>query len=279
MPRWSSPRAPATGVPGDPPAVALRLRDDAVVALPVRRRRAGDRRALRRHEALCRPRVRPAPGGRHRRSANGSATGSAPGEPGGGNAPEDQRVEARPTCTRCSPPWPGWPASSARAADAEEFADPRRRHEGCVQRRLPRRRPGYRGAGQDGNRYRQMHNVLALAFGIIPDAATTGRGRRPTWPPTSSQRGYHLDTGALGTKCLLPVLTRHGYADVAVQARRADDVPQLGLQARPTGPPRCGSTGRSSRAPGPLLPRHRGRLVLPVRRRHPPVRRQGLPHR
>jgi alpha-L-rhamnosidase len=61
--------------------------------------------------------------------------------------------------------------------------------------------------------YRQTANLLPLSFGLVPaaDRAAVVAGL----VADIEQRGEHLNTGALGTKVLLPVLTDAGYADLA----------------------------------------------------------------
>ncbi len=87
----------------------------------------------------------------------------------------------------------------------------------------------YRGAGQDGQRYRQVHNVLALAFGLTPDGETA-EAVAARLAADVKDRGYHLDTGVLGTKYLLPVLTQYGYADVAVRLAEQTTYPSWGFK-------------------------------------------------
>ncbi|MET8637340.1 family 78 glycoside hydrolase catalytic domain [Streptomyces sp. NPDC004680] len=61
--------------------------------------------------------------------------------------------------------------------------------------------------------YRQTANLLPLSFGMVP------KEHRQAVIDNLVQdihaRGDHLDTGALGTKVLLPVLTDAGHADLA----------------------------------------------------------------
>lgn len=61
--------------------------------------------------------------------------------------------------------------------------------------------------------YRQTSNVLPLRFGLVPPE------RRATVLESLvddiEERGGHLNTGAIGTKELLPVLTENGHADLA----------------------------------------------------------------
>lgn len=63
--------------------------------------------------------------------------------------------------------------------------------------------------------YRQTSNLLPLSLGIVPAAD------RPAVVAHLVQdirsRGVHLNTGALGTKLILPALTDAGYGDLAYQ--------------------------------------------------------------
>lgn len=61
--------------------------------------------------------------------------------------------------------------------------------------------------------YRQTSNVVPLSFGLVPE-----KYRKVVTDNLVADihaRGDHLDTGALGTKVLLPVLTDAGYGDLA----------------------------------------------------------------
>jgi alpha-L-rhamnosidase len=61
--------------------------------------------------------------------------------------------------------------------------------------------------------YRQTSNAIPLAFGLVPDEAVADVVANLV--ADIRARGDHLNTGALGTSVLLPVLTAHGHADVA----------------------------------------------------------------
>jgi len=69
----------------------------------------------------------------------------------------------------------------------------------------------YRGQGDDG--VRQTHQLLALDFGLVP----TARRSQVVNALVQAVHAHddHLDTGALGTKLLLPTLTAAGHADLA----------------------------------------------------------------
>lgn len=61
--------------------------------------------------------------------------------------------------------------------------------------------------------YRQTSNLLPLSFGLVP--ADRKETVLKNLVADIESRGNHLNTGALGTKELLPVLTENGYADLA----------------------------------------------------------------
>lgn len=146
--------------------------------------------------------------------------------PNGGNAPEDLRVSGTAylyvmlTSMRRSAEFLG------KDADAALFAD----HAAVVRNAfnetfLDRAAGHYRGVGDRG--YRQTHNVLAVAFGLTPDEATT-RGVVDSIVADVRAKGTKLNTGVLGTKYLLPVLTEHGHADVAYELAVQTEYPSWG---------------------------------------------------
>ncbi|WP_329525333.1 family 78 glycoside hydrolase catalytic domain [Streptomyces sp. NBC_01462] len=61
--------------------------------------------------------------------------------------------------------------------------------------------------------YRQTSNLLPLSFGLVPEEHR--RAVIDNLVADIHARADHLDTGALGTKVLLPVLTDAGHADLA----------------------------------------------------------------
>ena len=63
--------------------------------------------------------------------------------------------------------------------------------------------------------YRQTANLLPLSFGLVPAADRPAVLANLVADVT--QRGGHLNTGALGTKIILPVLTDAGHPDLAYQ--------------------------------------------------------------
>jgi alpha-L-rhamnosidase len=86
-----------------------------------------------------------------------------------------------------------------------------------------RRDDGCYAAPEDADQYRETSNVLALAFGLVPAPA-----REPLLARVAErvrERGLHLDTGIVGTRFLLPVLTRGGRADLAFGIARNQTYP------------------------------------------------------
>jgi alpha-L-rhamnosidase len=82
-----------------------------------------------------------------------------------------------------------------------------------------------RGNGDDG--YRQSHAVLALAFDLIPEAE---RHRVATRLARDvRERSYHLNTGALASKHLLPALTAFGHGATALAVAEQRTFPGWGF--------------------------------------------------
>jgi alpha-L-rhamnosidase len=146
--------------------------------------------------------------------------------PAGGNAPEDLRVSGTAylyvmlTSMRRSAQFLGKDADAAAfGANAAAVKD------AFNATFLDRAAGHYRGVGDRG--YRQTHNVLAVAFGLTPDEATT-RSAVDSIVADVRARGTTLNTGVLGTKYLLPVLTEHGHADVAYELAEQTAYPSWG---------------------------------------------------
>jgi alpha-L-rhamnosidase len=133
-------------------------------------------------------------------------------DPGGENAPEDKHVAATAylyRMQRVTAQMLRLLGDDAKAKDFDTQADAVR--DAFNARFLDRTAARYRGEGDSG--YRQAHNLLALAFGLVPDEL---RDRVAAGVAADAKaRGDHLDTGALATKVILPVLTATGHADEA----------------------------------------------------------------
>ena len=74
--------------------------------------------------------------------------------------------------------------------------------------------------------YRQTSNAVPLAFGLVPDDMV--RAVVDNLVADIEARGWHLDTGCLGTSVLLPVLTTHGHPDVAARVALQRTYPSWG---------------------------------------------------
>lgn len=135
--------------------------------------------------------------------------------PGGGNAPEDLRVSATAFLHAMLVSMRRSAGFLGKAADVEHFARGAATVRAAFNDAFLDHDAGYyRGTGDRG--YRQTHNVLAVQHGLVPDDATARRVVDSIVADVRS-RGTTLNTGVLGTKWLLPVLTRYGHADVAYE--------------------------------------------------------------
>ncbi|MEO3749561.1 family 78 glycoside hydrolase catalytic domain [Streptomyces sp. B6B3] len=85
-----------------------------------------------------------------------------------------------------------------------------------------------RGEGEHGTR--QSHQALALAFGLLD--ADERAAAAALLAADVAGRGDRLNTGALGTKYLLPMLTAHGHAARALAVARQPEFPGWGLWLR-----------------------------------------------
>ncbi|MGW7682691.1 family 78 glycoside hydrolase catalytic domain [Kribbella sp. NPDC054772] len=74
--------------------------------------------------------------------------------------------------------------------------------------------------------YRQTSNAVPLAFGIVPEDMVDRVAANLA--ADVEARGFHLNTGCLGVGVLLPVLTKHGYGDVATKVALQRTFPSWG---------------------------------------------------
>ncbi|WP_233843575.1 alpha-L-rhamnosidase [Dyella sp. 2HG41-7] len=130
----------------------------------------------------------------------------------GGNAPEDKRVAATAYVYRMADTMAQIERVLGDNEKARHFDAMAARIRNAFNRRFFDTTKGlYRGDGDDG--IRQTHQLLALGFGLAPEAQ---RSRvADALVQAVHAHSDHLDTGALGTKLLLPVLTATGHADLA----------------------------------------------------------------
>ncbi|MEV5963501.1 family 78 glycoside hydrolase catalytic domain [Kribbella sp. NPDC051952] len=89
---------------------------------------------------------------------------------------------------------------------------------------LDREAGRYRSA--DDPDYRQTSNAVPLAFGLVPDDLVDRVAANLA--ADVEARGFHLNTGCLGVGVLLPVLTAHGYDDVATNVALQRTFPSWG---------------------------------------------------
>lgn len=82
----------------------------------------------------------------------------------------------------------------------------------------------YRTPTQEG--FRQTSNILPLAFGLVPDEHQGAVFQRLV--DDLEERGARLNTGSLGTKQLLPLLTRYGRGDLAYRIAAQTEYPSWG---------------------------------------------------
>ena len=142
---------------------------------------------------------------------------------GGGNPPEDSRVPATAFLV----------AMLDAAGDiADVLGEPSefwREHAARARRAFVTTFLAGTGAvrGRDEDGYRQSHTVLALAFDILPEASR--QKAADLLAADVRSRGDHLDTGALATKFLLPVLTRFGHTATAWRVATQRTFPSWGF--------------------------------------------------
>ncbi|WP_254063463.1 alpha-L-rhamnosidase [Rhodanobacter sp. L36] len=133
-------------------------------------------------------------------------------DPGGENAPEDRRVAATAYLYRMATTMVDVEQALGNASQARHFSDMSKQVREAFNRAFFDATAGiYRGVGDRG--YRQTHNLLALAFDLAPPAQRTRIAA--ALAADVRTRGDHLDTGALGTKIVLPVLTATGHENIA----------------------------------------------------------------
>ncbi|QYJ14959.1 Alpha-L-rhamnosidase [Rubrobacter xylanophilus DSM 9941] len=75
--------------------------------------------------------------------------------------------------------------------------------------------------------YRQTSNAIPLAFGMVPEEYEARVAE--SLAEDIRARGNHLNTGALGTRVLLPVLTEHGYKELAHAVANQSTYPSWGF--------------------------------------------------
>lgn len=81
--------------------------------------------------------------------------------------------------------------------------------------------------GAKRTKYRQTSQLVAIAFGLVPEE-NLGKVV-DNLVKDIKDKGYHLDTGCVGSKEILPVLCDQGYADVALKIATQTTYPSWGF--------------------------------------------------
>jgi uncharacterized protein YjdB len=76
-------------------------------------------------------------------------------------------------------------------------------------------------------RYRQTSQLVPLAFGLVPDAYKDAV--LANLVKDIKEKGDHLDTGIVGAKLILPVLSDNGYGEVAYKIAQQTTYPSWGF--------------------------------------------------
>ncbi|KAJ7184949.1 bacterial alpha-L-rhamnosidase-domain-containing protein [Mycena filopes] len=146
--------------------------------------------------------------------------------PLGGNPPEDPRVPATAFLYHMLDTMSTVATVLGNTADASTFASQAAAVKTAFNAAFLSSSAGhYVGSNDDG--YRQSHNLLALAFNLVPNA-TAAQAVADSVVSDVNTRGVHLNTGALSTKQLLPMLTLHGHADTALALAKQTTYPSWG---------------------------------------------------
>lgn len=145
--------------------------------------------------------------------------------PAGGNAPEDAGVSATAYLYAMLRATAEMARLQQREEDSAEFEQLAAEVKSAFEREFWHAETAeYRGNGD--SEYRQTHNLLAVALGLVADSdrqrVVDGIAR------DVRSRGGALTTGALGTKFLLPVLTAFGHGDVAIDVAERTEFPGWG---------------------------------------------------
>ncbi|KAJ7260128.1 bacterial alpha-L-rhamnosidase-domain-containing protein [Mycena rebaudengoi] len=147
--------------------------------------------------------------------------------PLGGNPPEDSRVPATAFLYTMFDTMTTVATVLGNTADATSFANQAASIKNSFNNEFLDGATGhYIGQGDSG--YRQSHNLLALAFGLVPNA-TQAQIVADSVAADVVSRENHLNTGALSTKQILPMLSAHGHADTAFAVATQTTYPGWGF--------------------------------------------------
>ena len=76
-------------------------------------------------------------------------------------------------------------------------------------------------------KYRQTDQLTAIAFGLVPEEYV--KNVLENLIEDIKKKDYHLDTGIVGTKFILPVLSENGYEDIAYKILTQTTYPSWGF--------------------------------------------------
>lgn len=118
-------------------------------------------------------------------------------------------------------------------ADAAEYRDAMKKIYAAFNARFYDKKRGYYDTGfwndtYDAGRtkYRQASNIVPLMFGLCPEEYEESVVKSVV--DDIKAKGNHLDVGAVGTKYILPMLSKYGYGDLAMQLIMQDTYPSWG---------------------------------------------------
>ncbi|KAJ7574556.1 bacterial alpha-L-rhamnosidase-domain-containing protein [Mycena floridula] len=149
-------------------------------------------------------------------------------DPGGGQPAEDSRVSGTAYLYRMLTTMVDVANAVGQPADAATFASQAAAVKNAFNAEFLDPSTGYYiGDGDSG--FRQSHNLLAVGFGLSPSDDTTNTAIKAIVNDVMVTKNGHLNTGALGTKLILPVLSEHGSVDVAVALATQTTEPSWGF--------------------------------------------------
>ncbi|KAF7299043.1 hypothetical protein MIND_00852600 [Mycena indigotica] len=145
--------------------------------------------------------------------------------PLGGNPPEDSRVPATAYLYYMFDVMSGVATTLRKTEDAATFASQAAAVKTAFNNAFWAN-GHYVGNGDSG--YRQSHNLLALAFNLTT-SPSNAQSVADSVAADVNSRGVHLNTGALSTKYILPMLTNNGHADLALAVAQQTTFPSWGF--------------------------------------------------
>ncbi|MBQ7365319.1 MAG: family 78 glycoside hydrolase catalytic domain, partial [Clostridia bacterium] len=119
-----------------------------------------------------------------------------------------------------------------KTADAKEYADAMTKIYTAFNKKFYNEAKGYyetKTWSQIGTRtkYRQTSNLVPLAFGLVPEEHIDSVVKSIV--EDIKDKNYHLDTGCVGTRYILPILCDYGYSDVAYRVATQTTYPSWGF--------------------------------------------------